>query len=420
MTEWIYAYLSQVVFPSIFDGLYFAAPIALPLIFGVLFLNIWLDYVRAETIRKTKNVLLEIKLPKEQMKSPLAMELALNALHQSGPGASTWYDVYWKGGIKPWFSLELVSIGGDIHFFIWTRVSNRSYVESQIYAQYPNVEILEVEDYTNFIKHDKENLTVWGCEMTLVKNDAYPIKTYVDYGLDKNPKEEEKIDPMTPMIEFLGALDPGEQVWYQIVVQFHKNRNKKPSSIWEYFFPKETDWKKDAQKVIDEILKRDPKTKTSTEKVEDKPQITIISDGEKEVAKAIERSIAKNGFDVGIRALYFAEEGRFNGMNIGGMIGSWKQYGSNDLNGFKPTRGLIPFNYPWQDFRNIRKNRVKVALFDAYRRRSFFHAPYKRENFVLNTEELATIYHFPGSVAQTPTFKRIEAKKVQAPSNIPI
>jgi hypothetical protein len=46
--------------------------------------------------------------------------------------------------------------------------------------------------------------------------------------------------------------------------------------------------------------------------------------------------------------------------------------------------------------------------------------PYQRTPFVLNTEELATIYHFPGRVAETPTFGRIEAKKGEPPSNLPI
>lgn len=421
MLQDFFSFLSSYAIPSVLDGLYFVAPVALPIILGLIFWDLWLHYIRAVTIQKEKYILLEVKLPREQTKSPLAMELVLNALHQGGPAASTWFDVYWKGGIRPWFSLEIVSIGGDVRFFIWMRRSFRSFMESQIYAQYPDVEIVEAEDYTNFIKYDQgEKIDIWGCEFTLVKEDAYPIKTYADFGLDKSQEEEEKIDPITPVIEYLGSIGEGQQVWYQILVQMHKGRKKKGGTLLEQLFPDDTDWKKDAQKVVDEILKRDPKTKISSEKVDDKPAITVISEGEKNVAKAIEKSIAKNGFDVGIRAIYLTEPDKFTGVNIGGMISSWKQYGSADLNGFKPTNGLIPFVYPWQDFKNIRKNKVKTKLFDAYRRRSLFHYPYKRTPFVLNTEELATIYHFPGSVARTPSFKRIEAKKTQAPSNIPI
>ena len=56
----------------------------------------------------------------------------------------------------------------------------------------------------------------------------------------------------------------------------------------------------------------------------------------------------------------------------------------------------------------------------AYRRRGYFHAPYYSKPLILNTEELATVYHFPGSVAGTPTIERIPSKRAEAPSNLPI
>jgi hypothetical protein len=43
-----------------------------------------------------------------------------------------------------------------------------------------------------------------------------------------------------------------------------------------------------------------------------------------------------------------------------------------------------------------------------------------KPSFILNTEELATLYHFPGQVAATPSFKRISSTKAEAPTNLPI
>ena len=48
------------------------------------------------------------------------MELVLNTLNQTG-GDGNFIDKYMKGKVRPWFSLELVSIEGNFHFFIWTR-----------------------------------------------------------------------------------------------------------------------------------------------------------------------------------------------------------------------------------------------------------------------------------------------------------
>ncbi|MCK5590431.1 MAG: hypothetical protein KAI72_00610, partial [Candidatus Pacebacteria bacterium] len=62
----------------------------------------------------------------------------------------------------------------------------------------------------------------------------------------------------------------------------------------------------------------------------------------------------------------------------------------------------------------------KRTIFNAYKRRSYFYPPHKRKPLVFNIEELATIYHFPGMVAETPTFGRIDSRKGEAPINLPV
>ena len=124
-----------------------------------------------------------------------------------------------------------------------------------------------------------------------------------------------------------------------------------------------------------------------------------------------------------MRAVYIAQKDAFNGaFGIGGVVGSLKQFSSEGFNGFKPNgkTWLQKFDYPWQDFMNIRKNRQSRLVLMAYKRRSYFYAPFSSKRLVMNTEELATMYHFPGSVSQTPTLERLPSKKAQAPSNLPI
>ena len=74
---------------------------------------------------------------------------------------------------------------------------------------------------------------------------------------------------------------------------------------------------------------------------------------------------------------------------------------------------------------SIRVSGKKRDLLHAYKLRSFFELPYKNfgglKPFILTTEELATIFHFPsGIVSQTPTLTRVPSKKSEAPSNLPI
>jgi len=389
------------------------SPLWLPSILLGIFWPLWVNYVRAAFFFSQKYILLEIKLPKETMKSPLAMELFLTTLHQTS-GESTWFDRYWLGKTRAWFSLEIVSIEGQVKFYIWMRAGLRSLVESGLYAQFPNVEVFESPDYTKSVHFDPAVMTLWGCDFKLTKPDPYPIKTYVDYGLDKDPKEEFKVDPLTNLIEFLGAVGVNQQIWVQLIIRAHKDENKAPGHFW-----KKTDsWKDEAKKEIEKIREEATKPKKDKEGNEI-PGFPNPTPGEKDKIAALERSISKLGYDVGMRALYMGKKENFNGATIPGMLTSFKQF-NGGLNGLAPTNWSTEFNYPWQDFKEIRQNKMRGEVFEAYRRRSFFFPPYIGKSFVLNTEELATIYHFPGQVSQAPALSRIGSKKAEPPSNLPI
>ena len=130
------------------------------------------------------------------------------------------------------------------------------------------------------------------------------------------------------------------------------------------------------------------------------------------------RSLGKPGFDSSVRAVYVARKEHFDRSRTGGIRDRLNPFSTQDLNGFR-SHGLFP-DYPWEDFNDIFLNRRKRRLFDGYARRSFFYPPYKLPKYVLNTEELATIFHFPGGVTETPTFGRIGSRKGEPPANLPI
>ncbi len=398
--------------------LYLFSPIWAPFAFGWFFWDMWTRYTMAYFLNNWKHTLLEIKLPQEILKTPLAMELVLIAMHQTS-GESTFIDRYWLGKRRTWFSLEMVSFGGEVHFFIWTRTAFKSLIENAIYSQYPGVEVHEVPDYADRIKYNKDTMAVWGCEWDLTKADVYPIKTYIDYGLDRESvKEEFKSDPITPVIEFLGGVHPQGQLWIQIMIQSHKSDISVPNGM---FFSKKTSWVSLAEKEVDKLLRRDPVTKaylqTAVGAAAPRPQ---FSKTEGEIVEAIHRSIAKPAFNVGIRSMYIAPPSEFQPMNIVGMLSAWKQYSSVSLNGFRPARWHSIFDYPWQDFLNIRRNRFSRLIIEYYKRRAYFHSPYKQKPGILNVEELATIFHFPGGVMSTPSFRKIMSKKSEPPANLPI
>lgn len=387
----------------------------LPLLTGYLSLRLWLDYKEREWINSQEKLLLEIRLPNELVKSPAAMEVFVQNLHQVGVGSLT--DVYFKGRVRPWFSLELVSDEGRVHFYIWTFASQRKVVETQLYAHFPNIEVYEVPDYALPLKHDTAKYKFGKlAHMILTKADAYPIKTYIDYGLDKDPDEEYKNDPIAPVIEFLGSLKKGEHAWIQILLRGHTKEGLKYMRL----IPK-ADWKAAAEAEIKSIASK-AKFKSGEEK-EKGIDPKFMSEAQKDTIKAIERSIDKIAFDTMIRVFYFAEIEAHNPSNIGGLLGSFKQFGSANLNGFKPGWSTS-LDYPWQDFKDMRKNKSESKMIEAYKRRAIFHAPFKHfhdKPFILTTEEVATIYHFSSNiVVATPTLTRIPSKKAEAPANLPV
>lgn len=393
-----------------------SSPVWLPIVLIWASWKLWIEYVRRDFINKQEHVLLEIMLPKEIMKSPKAMESVFIGMHQ-GPGEATFIQRNWQGRVRPWFSFELVSIEGHIHFYVWTRKFFQRYVEAQMYGQYPGIEIHEVKDYTRDVHFDPERMSLWGCDFILTKDDPYPIKTYIDYGLDENAKEEEKVDPFASVLESLGSIGKGEQIWVQILVRTNKDKRRKKDSWTET----EDRWKGEA---LDEIADIREKAKKATEAevgTESQFTFTRLTKMQEETVTALERSVSKNGFDAGIRGIYVTEKDKFNPMHITSLTSTFKQFGAaGNLNGFRPTRWLAKYDYPWQDFNNILQNRDRGRIIDAYRRRSWFYPPYKTPHYILNTEELATIYHFPGQVAKTPTLPRIASTRGEAPPNLPV
>src|SRR3989344_1016957 len=395
--------------------LFILAPVWLPILLALIFWRLWIKYLRMRFIHTQKYSVLEIRIPREIRKSPLAMEAVLSGLHIS-IGETTFVARNFEGKVRTWYSFELVSIDGNIHFFIWTRDFFKELIKSQIYAQYPEAEVHEVEDYTKAVPFDLARYSYWGCDFKLNEPDPYPIKTYIDYGLD-NPaaKEEEKTNPLASVIEFLGSLPKGHQVWLQILAQTHKGPKKWPWS-------KRHGVKEQAEAIVEGILKKSSeRTQKITGPDEDEHgmRTMTLTEGEREKIKALDRSVSKLAFDAGVRGIYLAEKDKFNPIFLVGLLGVWKQFGSAHLNGFTITRYMAAFDYPWQDFRQIRQNRAKRHIYEAYRLRSWFHEPYKTPSYVLNTEELATIFHFPGEVVKTPTAPRIPSRRAEPPANLP-
>jgi hypothetical protein len=351
------------------------------------------------------------------------MEVVLTNIMISS-GETTWVDTYIGGKTRPWMSLELVSIEGQIHFYIWAKDIYKNLIEAQLYAQYPGIEVIEVPDYSiNVPEFDPATMGMFGIEYGLDKDDPYPIKTYVDFGLDKDPKEEYKVDPLASVLEFLSTMGPGEQFWIQIGLRAHKKKHLHGT----YFGT--TDLVAEGHHVLDELRESLIVEREDGSKIERFP-----TKGESDTMAAIERSISKYAYDTLIRSIYVARKENFKAApRIHPQLGLFKSFGSKDLNSIVPN-WVTGFNYEQFGIRDKGLVSRKRFILAEYQSRSFFYsppsilrhipllsafAPHHAHPFILNVEELATIYHLPGSTAAAPGLDRILSRKGEAPRNLP-
>jgi len=389
-------------------------PVWLPLFLVSLLFHTWFSYKRREWLKKQGSILLEIRIPKNTDKSPAAMEMVIEGIWEDVIGSLT--GAYLGGELRDVFSLEIASIGGEVKFFIWSFPKWKNIIESRIYTHYPGAEVIEVEDYAVKVIFDPEKMNLWGITTRLVKPDAYPIKTYIDFELDKGNKEQEEIvDPLAPVLEYLGTLKPGEQAWIQILIQGHRKEGFQDIRLFS-----KPDWREGIKKEIKKIIEEEPFIKPEVGQPASLFNLTKI---QADTIASIQRNSAKLAFDSMLRVVYVAPKEIYVRTRGVGIIGSMRQFGSKTLNGIRPHKFIPGIVYPWEDFLDIRRRYNQRTLLEAYKRRSVFNVPFKHvfgKPYVLTTEELATIFHFPGATVTTPTLTRVPSKRAEAPSNLPI
>jgi len=382
------------LYSGIISGFLFVGPPFLVLLLATLIAEEWMGYVYIRNIRNTPYVLLEIRMPVEITQSPVAMETALNSFYSTGEPA-TIQDRFLGGKLNPEFSLEIASLEGAVHFYIRSQAKWRNIIEAQMYAHYPGIEIVEVDDYVNRIQFDRSKMNLWGVENTLQKPDPYPIKTYIDYGLEKETKEEFKIDPINGILEFFGSLGKGEYAFLQLIIRSHEDVKG---------------YQKEGQELIQKFF--------DEAKGPDGKGFPVLSKDKSNAIEIITRNIAKKPFDAGLRILYIADLEHYNRDRPGGLPTMMRSFESHESNGFKPV--FFTYRYWLADPTGKKAEANKRQLFDSYRWRSYISGPYAgRPIFVLSSEEIATVWHLPGQVAKTPGLSRITSRRGEAPSNLP-
>lgn len=399
------------------------------LIVSRIFVGTWVHW-RQEIFKEDINwVVLELRIPRQIEKSSKAMEQVLTAIHSLRNAAGNVRETYWDGEVTRWVSLEMVSFGGEIHFYVRCYEKLRSLIEAALFSYYPGLDIIEVPDYVSRFPEKvyqmyEKGLDLWGTEMVLAKDDMFPIKTYTDF---ENEAEEKSFDPISTFLEVLGKLKKNEVVAIQILIA--------PAGSDEW----DEKWEPELKKLR-EPETRKVKGRQMPEGGNEEYEMAVMrSPGQVDVLKAVEENLSKPAFDTLIRFLYFSDKATFSdSFPRRGLVGAFNQYAALNLNAFKgnpntATRAQIwnkPFVFPATrvEYRkarllmNFRKREVPPEkkmgkLITSY----LFNWNKASRRFKMNTKCLATVYHIPTSLVLTePHLKHLESKKAGPPSGLAI
>ena len=332
------------------------------------------------------SVLLMLEIPRTNDKKELAAEQMFASLHGILRDAN---ELKNSGGVQEHLSFEIVSTGGQIRFYVWVPKILQSFVEGQIYAQYPTVQIHTVDE--DYVEKGKEtHPVVHTAELGLSMNEALPIKTFDSF----------EVDPLAGITGTLAKLgtDENEELWIQILTRPVPDSWHKESDKWINYIKSGAknfkifglDWAWFVQAI--QALWTPPAGGTTSEvKVE-------LSDRAKTQISAAEEKATKLGYQVKIRLAYLGQNEINAKLNMQAIVGTFKQFNSTNLNGFRQIGGS--FN--------------KDDL-DAYRLRQFSDS-----GFILNISELASVYHLPHTSVETPNIVWATSKTAEPPAKLPL
>lgn len=340
---------------------------------------------RLEWLASRQFVVLMIEVPRLNDKTPLAAEQMFASLHGIQQVSQEFQEH---------IGFEIVAQGSHIRFYVFCPVHLRDFIEGQIYAQYPSVEIVKVDDYSRAINLDNDHIV--GTELEMTKPDVYPIKTFVNFT----------VDPLAGITAPLGKMGDSDQVWIQVLVRPVDDswqargvalvksirEGKKTLSLTGSIVGEIASFAFDTIREAASPGSLKPAEKGSVDP-------TKLSGPTESALKGVEEKITKLGFATKIRIMAVGADIYSAQSKVMSVVGAFKQFNTTNLNGFTAKQMIADSRELW----------------DKYTAREF-----EDKGLVLNIEELASLYHLPNITVETPNIVWTRAKKGEPPSNLPL
>jgi hypothetical protein len=371
----------------------FFAPLWLPAVLIWIAWPLWLTFVRSHFVTSIPYSTIELKPGAETPRSARPMELVFHALYHRTD--LTLAETYLMGHVRMPWSFEVLGHANAIRFFVHVPTAHRQAVEARIRSEYRDIDIDQVRDYAREIPWNSYSMKLSMQEHMLSKADPYPLKTYTAYEGDKV-----KRDSFTEILEQMAGAGDNEYIALSIMIRPHQREREK------IFGPLRDNLHEDAQKEIVKLLGRNG-------------DINAVPEKAKNTIAAIEAALKKPSFDCGIRTMYIASRDNYSletEKRLEGLLGA---YNDPELNGFRAYDPMEKIAWPLSDIFSAVPALSSEYFLQLFRRRAFFFPPYYGNKFVLNTEELATVFHLP-HFARASALANIRGVRLDPPENLPV
>jgi len=352
-------------------------------------------------------VFLEIQMPKdvapekeqqrqkteEEKKQMIAVaEQLFTTLSESGESKG------WLAG-KDYYSFEIACTDKKVSFFVNCPKHLQQLVEKQIQAQYPHAFLEQVKGYNPFV--DKGQVEAE--ELQLNRSYVYPFRTY------KNMES----DPLNSITNAMSKLQENEGAAVQFIIS-----------------PAGTSWQSRPRHMALEIQQG-----KNPELIERGPVYRLLvgmmrgigrslafggqknfqpshahkdltgyaspiqlTPMQQEIVKKLEEKASRPGYQINVRLIASSLTPGNASLHMRNLLSSFLQFNMAPFNGFRSKK---------RDKNDV----LKDYIFRVFREQS------KRN--IVNTEELASLWHLPTPYIETPNIKWLVSKRAPPPVNMP-
>ncbi|GAC1387719.1 MAG: hypothetical protein NVS1B7_2930 [Candidatus Saccharimonadales bacterium] len=285
------------------------------------------------------------------------------------------------------FSFEIVGSKGFVNYYAAVPVVLVDVVKQAVISAYPSARLEEVAEHNIFSPVGRISGTIGG-ELTLKENYAYPISTYQDL----------KRDAMQSILNALSTLDKEDGVGIQILMRPANNDWRKLAAAHANKKRKGKDKKKGGSEKTVAWLRQlfMAFVKPPEDKGSDKPDLSNL---DQNIVDAIDDKTRYPGYEVLIRIVASSNISQRSQAILNSVVASFSLFDAPGKNGFKYT--------PAKDIEQF---------VTAYIMRFF---PQEINQNILNSVELATVFHFPDQKnIPTTQLERQQSKQVDGPRNV--